>query len=311
MALAGQRAAPGAGLARARRRRRRGETATALGFLAPNAIGFLAFTLGPIAGSLVLSFFSWPLLSSPSFVGLDNYANLLTRDRVFHQVLFNTLYFVFVYVPLNLVISMGLAVWLSGRVRGANLFRVLFFMPVVTPMVANALIWTLLYQPRDGLFDRLLLAVHLPAPNWLGTFAWAMPSVIAMSLWAGFGYNLLVFSAGLRAVPKDLYDAASVDGATGWQQFWRVTLPLLTPSVFFALVLTLISSFQVFTQPYVLTDGGPGDSTTTLVLSLFDNAFRFYRMGYASAIAWFLFVLIMLVTAFQFVTQRRWVHYDF
>jgi multiple sugar transport system permease protein len=284
---------------------------TALAFLAPNALGFLAFTLGPIAASLVLSFFAWPLVSSPTFTGLDNYATLLTRDQAFHQVILNTLYYVFVYVPLNLVVSLGLAVWLSDRVRGANLFRVLFFLPVVTPLVANALVWTLLYQPRDGILDRLLQAVHLPGPNWLGSFAWAMPSIILMSVWAGFGYNLLVFAAGLRAIPRDLYDAAAVDGATRWQQFWRLTLPLLTPSLFFALVLTLISSFQVFTQPYLLTGGGPADVTTTLVLSLFDNAFQFYRMGYASAIAWILFLLVMLVTAVQFLGQRRWVHYDF
>lgn len=291
------------------RPQRRRDARSAAGFLLPNALGFLVFTLVPIVASLAISFFDWPLTSTPHFVGIDNFARLFTRDPVFARVLLNTLYFVAVYVPCNLVISLGLAVWLDSRVRGADVFRVLLFMPVVTPMVANAMVWTLIYVP-GGFLGWFVGALHLPSANWLGSDQWAMPAVIAMSLWAGFGYNMLIFTAGLRGIPEALYDAASIDGANRWQQFWRVTLPMLTPTVFFGLVMTLITSFQVFTQPYVLTQGGPGNDTATLVFYLFDRGFRAFQMGYASAIAWVVFVLIMLVTSAQFLFQRRWVNYD-
>ena len=288
------------------------DTLSAYAFLLPNGLGFLAFTLIPIVASLVLSLFNWPLQSAPTFVGLSNYVDLVTKDPVFKQVFLNTLFYVVGYVPLNLVLSLGIAVWLSSRISGKNLFRVVFFLPVVTPMVANALIWTLLYAPGNGVFDWFLRSVvRLPAPNWLGSQTLAMPAMIVMSVWQGFGYNMLILSAGLQVIPRELYEAAAIDGASKPRRFWSVTLPLLTPFLFFALVMTLITSFQVFTQPYILTSGGPGVSTTTLVLYLYNNGFQFYKMGYASALAWILFVIIMVITAMQFVAQKRWVHYDY
>ena len=288
------------------------DTLSAYAFLLPNGLGFLAFTLIPIVASAVLSLFNWPLQSAPTFVGLSNYVALVTKDPVFKQVFLNTLFYVVGYVPLNLILSLGIAVWLSSRIRGKNLFRVVFFLPVVTPMVANALIWTLLYAPGNGVFDWFLSSVvHLPAPNWLGSQTLAMPAMIVMSVWQGFGYNMLILSAGLQVIPRELYEAAAMDGASKPRRFWSVTLPLLTPFLFFALVMTLITSFQVFTQPYILTSGGPGVSTTTLVLYLYNNGFQFYKMGYASALAWILFVIIMVITAMQFVAQKRWVHYDY
>jgi multiple sugar transport system permease protein len=294
-----------------RPRRGGGETAAAYGFLAPNGIGFLAFTLIPIVASFVLSLFDWPLLSSPSYVGLKNYSDLATKDPVFGQVLLNTVSFVVGYVPFNLLLSLGVAVWLSSKIRARNLFRIVFFLPVVTPMVANAMIWTLLYAPNSGIIDWFLTTlVHVPGPNWLGSQNLAMPAMVVMSLWQGFGYNMLIFSAGLQVIPRDLYEAAALDGASAWRRFLNITLPLLTPFIFFGLVLTLITSFQVFTQPYVLTGGGPGVSTTTLVLYLYNNGFQYFRMGYASALAWILFLIIMAITIVQFVAQRRWVHYE-
>jgi multiple sugar transport system permease protein len=293
------------------RQRGGGETAAAYGFLAPNGIGFVAFTLIPIVASFVLSLFDWPLLNSPSYVGLKNYSDLATKDPVFGQVLLNTVSFVVGYVPFNILLSLGIAVWLSSKIRARNLFRIVFFLPVVTPMVANAMIWTLLYAPDTGVLDWFISTVfHVPGPNWLGSQNLAMPAMVAMSLWQGFGYNMLIFSAGLQVIPGDLYEAAALDGASAWRRFLNITLPLLTPFIFFGLVLTLITSFQVFTQPYVLTGGGPGVSTTTLVLYLYNNGFQYFRMGYASALAWILFLIIMAITIVQFVAQRRWVHYE-
>jgi multiple sugar transport system permease protein len=289
---------------------RRRDGRAAVGFLLPGGLGFLAFTAFPIVASLVLSFFDWPVLGAPSFVGLGNFRELLTTDPVFKTAMLNTLLFVVLYVPVNIVISMGLAVWISPRIVGRRYYRTLFFIPAVTPMVGNAVVFGLLYTPR-GLVDstfQSVLGVH--APNFLGSSTWAMPAVVLMSVWQGFGYNLLVFSAALDAVPPSLTEAAAIDGAGPGRQFFSVVLPLLSPSLFFATVLTLISSFQVFVQPYILTGGGPGNSTTTLVMYLYQSGFQNFRLGFASAIAWVLFVIIMVVTAVQFLGQKKWVHYD-
>lgn len=297
------------GTARSYSRQRQGRTA--FWFLLPNLTGFCLFTLLPIAASLVLSLFEWPLIGEPVFAGLHNYIRLFTSDLVFRSVIVNTLYFVAGYIVCNLVVSLGLAVWLTSRIRGRAIFRVVFFLPVVTPMVANAVVWRLLYAPEQGTLAWLTHAlVGGQAPNWLGSSTWAMPALIVMSVWQGFGYNMVIFIAGLESIPVSLHEAAMIDGAGRWNRFWRVSLPLLSPSMFFATVMTLITAFQVFTQPYILTGGGPGPRTTTLVLYLYQQGFQNYAMGYASAIAWVLFILIMIVTLVQFRGQRRWVHYE-
>jgi multiple sugar transport system permease protein len=283
--------------------------ATVLAFLLPNGLGFLGFTLLPLLASLVLSFLSWPLLGQYKFVGLDNYIRLFTKDPVFFRVFLNTLYFVVGYVPLNLIFAVAIAVWLNSNLRGGRIFRLIFFLPVFTPMVANALVWRLLLSPH-GVIDYALSRFHLPSPNWLGSDRWAMPAMILMSIWQGFGYNMLVFSAGLRSIPRPLYEAAAIDGAKPWTRFWKITLPMLTPSIFFGMVMTFITSFQVFVQPYVLTAGGPGVSTTTVVYYLYNNGFQYFKMGYASAVAWVLFAIIMIATALQFGFQKRFVHYE-
>jgi multiple sugar transport system permease protein len=292
-------------------RRRRREMLTALMFLLPNLAGFLLFTCIPLVASLVLSLFDWPLVSSPTFIGLRNYVHMFTGDAAFYQVLANTLTFVFGYVPLNIVISLGIAVWLSTLVRARNLARILFFVPVMTPMVGVALVWVLMYQPQNGVIDWAWRALtHTTGPDWTGSARWAIPAIIIVTLWQNVGYNMLVFSAGLQAIPQQYYEAASIDGANRWTRFWHITLPMLSPSIFFGTVLTIITSLQVFDQPFIVTGGGPGISSTTMVLYLYQNAFSYFHMGYASAIAWALFVLIMIFTALQFFLQRKWVYYE-
>jgi len=288
---------------------RKGDGKSAIPFLTPGAIGFLAFTLFPVFASLAMSFFDWPVLGSPSFLGLGNYSELLS-DTTFRTALVNTLVFVVLYVPVNIVLSLGLAAWISPRIKGRRFYRVVFFIPAVTPIVGNAVVFSLLLTP-NGLIDSTMKSLFgVGAPNFLGSTSWALPAVVMMSVWQGFGYNLLVFSAAMDAVPPSLTEAASIDGAGTVRQFFSIVLPLLSPSIFFATVLTLISSFQVFTQAYVLTGGGPGSSTTTLVMYLYQSGFQFFRLGFASAVAWVLFVIIMFITGLQFLAQKKWVHYD-
>lgn len=283
----------------------------ALAFLTPNAIGFLAFTLIPFAASLVLSFFDWPLIGSPSFAGIGNWSKLLTEDPNFWPVLWNTVYFAVAYVIGNLVVSLGLALWLSSRIHFKGLFRWVFFLPVVSPMVANAVVWRLLLTPNEGLFASIsMILFGSPGPNWLGDTNWAMPAVIMMSIWQGFGYNMIIFVAGIGSIPQQVYEAAAIDGANWWQRTFRITLPLLTPSIFFAVIMTIISSLQTFAQPFILTSGGPGNSTTTLVYYLYQRGFQGYEMGYASTIAWSLFAIILVVTFIQYRGQNRWVNYQ-
>ncbi|OFR33030.1 ABC transporter substrate-binding protein [Actinomyces sp. HMSC065F11] len=274
-------------------------------------MGFLAFTLIPFAASLVLSFFDWPLIGSPSFAGIGNWSKLLTEDPNFWPVLWNTVYFAVAYVIGNLVVSLGLALWLSSRIHFKGLFRWVFFLPVVSPMVANAVVWRLLLTPNEGLFASIsMILFGNPGPNWLGDTNWAMPAVIMMSIWQGFGYNMIIFVAGIGSIPQQVYEAAAIDGANWWQRTFKITLPLLTPSIFFAVIMTIISSLQTFAQPFILTSGGPGNSTTTLVYYLYQRGFQGYEMGYASTIAWSLFAIILVVTFIQYRGQDRWVNYQ-
>jgi multiple sugar transport system permease protein len=291
-------------------RGRRGDGKAATGFMAPSMLGLLAFTAFPIVASLIIGFYNWPVIGTHTFIGLKNYQNLLT-SKEFHTAILNTFVFVLLYVPLNIVISLGLAVWIGSKgIRFRGLYRTIFFIPAVTPVVANAAIFSLILSP-NGLIDSLMQTwFGVQAPNFLGSKTWAMPAVVMLSIWQGFGYNMLVFSAALDAVPASLTEAAAIDGAGTVARFFRIVLPLITPSIFFAVVLTLISSFQVFTQAYVLTGGGPGNATTTMVVYLYEQGFQFYKMGLASAVAWVLFIIILVITVFQFIGQKRWVHYD-
>lgn len=287
----------------------RAEARRAWVFVGPSLAGLAIFTLFPTAMALGISLFDWPVFGERTLRGLGNYADLLD-DPIFRRVILNTCLFVVLYVPLNVIVSLGLAVWLGPHIWGRQAFRVLFFIPVMTPMVANAMVWRLLFQP-GGLLDtssQSLFGVH--APNFLGSTAWAMPAIVTMSVWQGFGYNFLVFSAALDQVPHSQLESAQIDGASTFDRFRYITLPMITPSIFFATTMTLITSFQVFAQPFILTQGGPGVATQTLVMYIYDQGWQFLNMGLASAAGWVLFVIIMGITAIQFLGQKRWVHYD-
>jgi multiple sugar transport system permease protein len=291
------------------RRRRWGDLPTAFWFLLPSLIGFLAFMLIPLVASFVLSFTNWQLLAPPQFVGLDNYVRALTRDPAFWQVLTNTLFYTVEYLVLNIIISLVLAVWIASVKRGKTWFRVIFFLPTFTPMIAASVVWVLIFTP-DGLLDSVIRQLGVTFPSFLLDQGLAMQAVIIVSLWGGVGYNMVLFNAALDLVPQSYLDAAKIDGASAWQRFWRIRLPLISPTVFFGTVMTAITSLQVFDQIYVMTKGGPGSSTVTLGFSIYQSGFSNYQMGYASSLAWVMFMMIMALTALQFWLQRKWVHYD-
>lgn len=285
------------------------EAITAYIFILPSFLGFAIFLLVPMVMSAGLSLYDWELLRPPVFIGLDNYYDL-ARDPLFKTVLFNTAYYAFGLVPLNIVVSLGLALWLNTKLRGLTFYRMAFFLPVVTVTVAVSLIWKWMYEPRVGIINQGLALFGITGPNWLADPVWAMPALIILGLWKGFGYNMVLFLAGLQGIPAALYEAAMIDGANTWQRFWKITLPLLTPVMFLAVILTVISSFQIFDQAFVMTAGGPSNATNTIVLYIFQNGFQFFKMGYASAIAWALFAVIFTFTLIQMWLQRHWVQYE-
>lgn len=280
-------------------------------FLLPNLIGFVVFTSGPVLFSLFLGFMEWQILRPMRFAGLDNYYRLIFEDTLFHKVLWNTAVYTFTAVPLGILCSLGLALALNQGLRGQTVYRTMFFMPVVSSMVAVALLWRWLYNPEFGLINYLLTGIGVSnPPQWLSDEGWAMPSIIIMSVWKGMGYNMVIFLAGLQGIPQHLYEAAQVDGANRWTRFRHITIPMLSPTTFFVVVIALIHSFQVFEQALVMTEGGPADATHTLVLFIYRNAFQFFKMGYAAAAAWVLFLIVFLLTMIQVRFQKEWVHYE-
>ena len=280
-------------------------------YLAPGMTGFFLFIVLPLVFSLIISLFDWQLYGSPTFVGVSNYVNLLNgSDPAFFRVLLNTAVFAIFYTTLNLIVSTLVAVWLQsvgGRLAG--FFRVIFFIPVVTPMVANALVWRLMLD-EHGVVNSFLGVLGISGPAWLASETWAMVALVMMSLWQVVGYNIVVLGAGLNNINPSVLEAARVDGTGPVQRFTKVIFPLLSPALFFCTVMTLIGAFKIFAQPYMLTKGGPGNSTTTIVLYLYNQGFSYDKLGYASAIAWVLFVIVMLITAVQFAGQKKWVNYD-
>ncbi|PJJ61993.1 carbohydrate ABC transporter permease [Compostimonas suwonensis] len=291
------------------RRPRRGVGGwTAAAFLAPGMLGFALFIVLPLLGSAVISLFEWPLYGDPVFIGFDNYAKLF-GDPTFYTVMVNTLIFAVVYTLLNLAVALAISLWLNTNVRFRGFWRVVYFLPVITPMVANALVWRLMFS-QDGLVNSLLAGVGITGPAWLSDARFALPIVIAMSVWQSFGYNVIVLSAGLGGIPQQILEAARMDGTNAWSRFRYIVLPMISPSLFFSSTMTMIGAFQVFVQPLFLTQGGPGEATNTFVLYLYRNGFVFDKLGYASALAWILFFFVMLITAIQFVGQRKWVTYD-
>lgn len=279
-------------------------------FLLPNLIGFLIFTAIPVGAAFILAFYDYDLLLGANWAGLENFREMFTTDEVFRAALFNTVYFTAVSVPLSVVLGLVTAMLVNQALRGIVIFRSIFLLPYVTVTVALSLVWKWIYLPDIGLINSVLGVFGIDGPPWLTSGTWAMPALILMSVWKGFGYNMVIFLAGLQGIPDHLYDAAKVDGATAWRRFLNVTLPLLSPTTFFVVVISVISSFQVFDQALIMTNGGPGTATTTLVLYIYQKGFQSFEMGYAAAVALVLFAVIFVFTVVQFLFQRRWVTYD-
>ncbi|MDA4895717.1 MULTISPECIES: carbohydrate ABC transporter permease [Microbacterium] len=291
-----------------RKRRRQGEQGAALAFLSPSAIGLTVFVAFPSVLAIVTSLFHWPTWGDVSFAGGDNYAALFAPGSDFPAALVNTIVFTAIVVPLNLVLTVAMAFWISTS-RFRQLYRVLFFLPVVTPSVATAIIWKLLYQP-GGVVDWLAGAFGIDLPNVLGSSSTALVAVVAVIIWQGFGYNLLIFSAAIDQLPDDVLAAASLDGAGRIRQLFQIKIPLMTPAIFFASTVTLIQAFQIFNEPYIMTAGGPGTSTITVVMNVYQTAFQGGQLGAAAAPAMVLFGLILVVTLIQWSGQKKWVHYE-
>jgi multiple sugar transport system permease protein len=276
-------------------------------FIAPWLIGFVLFTLGPMIASAVISFTNFDILTPARWAGLANYARLI-NDRLFLNTVYNTLFYTILAVPTQLVIALGLALLLNMRLRGVGVFRTLFYLPTVVPAVAGVLLWVMLLNPDFGLFNRLLWAVGLPGLPWLTDTTTAKPALVLIGLWY-VGSQMLVFLAALQGVPPELYDAAHIDGANAVARFRNVTLPMITPALFFNLVVGIINASQTFTLAFIGTGGGPANSTKFLVLYIYEQGFQSMRMGYASALAWALLLFIMVLTLFQF-RLSRWVYYE-
>lgn len=288
----------------------RREAFTAYGFLLPNLLGFLAFTFLPVIAALLISFTEWDLLRQASWIGLDNYTRLVS-DPLFHRVLRNTLLYVLGTVPVQMMLALLIALALNQRIPGQTFFRTAFFMPVVASTVAVALVWRWIYHADFGLLNSFLYAIGVTdPPSWLSSTTWALPAIIIMSVWQQIGFSMVLFLAGLQGVPQSLYEAATIDGAGPFARFRFITLPLLSSTTFFVLVIGIINSFQVFDQALVMTNGGPANATNTIVFNIYRYGFQFFQMGYAAAMAWVLFAIIFIVTVVQFRYQRNWVHYD-
>jgi multiple sugar transport system permease protein len=285
------------------------EGLAAVFFLLPNLVGFLIFTAIPVGAAFVLAFYDYDLLLGASFAGLENFRELAS-DEVFRAAFFNTVYFTTVSVPLSVVLGLVTAMLVNQALRGVVIFRSIFLLPYVTVTVALSLVWKWIYLPDVGLINSALGIIGIDGPAWLTSERWAMPGLIIMTVWKSFGYNMVLFLAGLQNIPEHLYDAAKVDGATGWRRFLHITLPMLSPTTFFVVVISIISSFQVFDQALIMTNGGPGTATTTLVLYIYQVGFQSFEMGYAAAVALVLFAAIFIFTVVQFMFQRRWVTYD-
>lgn len=280
----------------------------ALFFLLPSAIPLLAFTLVPMVSSLWVSLHQWNLISPMQWVGLDNYANLLT-DPMTRRVFLHTLIYVAGYLPLVYAGGLGLALVLNQRLKARAFLRATYFLPVVTSWVVVALVWKWLLNPANGLVNEVLGFFGVPGPGWWTDPQWALPAVILSSAWKDLGFVMVILLAGLQSIPSDVYEAALVDGANNWQRFWRITLPLLSPSTFFVVVISLINGFQVFDQVFVMTGGGPSGSSQVVVGQIYDLTFRYGRAGEASALSWILFAVILVITVVQIRGQRKWVHY--
>ena len=292
------------------------EAIAAYVFLLPNFVGFLLFTSIPVLASLFLSFVEWDLLSwPPKFVGLNNFTSLM-QDPFFWKYTWNTVYMM-AAIPIGMAGSLILALALNQKLKGIVIFRTVYFLPTLCSGVAIFMLWRLIYNPEFGVLNAAIakfgemIGLSLQGPQWLTDENWAKPALIIMGVWQTVGgYNMILYLAALQGVPRDLYDAAEVDGANSWQKFWNVTWPQISPTTFFIAIMSVIGGFQAgFDPAYIMTGGGPNGSTTTLIYYLYNNAFQWHQMGYAAAIAWVLFIIVFLFTIVQWKSFGKKVHY--
>jgi len=277
-------------------------------FLLPWIVGFLAFTLGPLIAALLLGFTSWNGFNPTQWIGLDNYISIFTSDPVFWQSLRVTVVFAVLYLPLSLVLGFGMALIMNQNLPGITFFRTAYYLPYVVSGVAVAVMWGFVFHREYGVLNWLLGLVGLDRISWLASETWALPSLVIVELWR-VGGSVVIYLAGLQGIPTELYDSVKVDGANWWHRLWGVTIPMVSPTIFFNLIIGLIGTFQVFTQAYVMTQGGPNYATYFYALNIYNTAFQDLRLGYASALAWILFVIIMILTLITFWGSRRWVYY--
>lgn len=281
-------------------------------WISPWLIGFIIFALGPILVSLYLSFTEYKIAGSPVWIGMENYRQAFFEDKLFWPSLYRTVYFAVATVILGVLGSLLAALLLNQNMRGRNIFRALYYLPSLTPVVALAILWQWLLQPQVGLVNYALSLVDINGPGWLTSRQWAIPSMVIISLWASIGGGrMIIFLAGLQGVPKELYESAELDGASTIQRFIHITLPMISPVILFNVILGVIGSFSVFSLAYVATNGGPNYATWFFVLHLYYNAFSYFQMGYASALAWVFFIIIFALSYLQIKLSDRWVYYEF
>jgi multiple sugar transport system permease protein len=289
---------PGSGVPRGRLGQRTGEAIAGYLFVLPDVIGLSVFVVLPIATAVYLSFHDWNGLSDPIFAGFDNFKGLF-GDLAFWSSLRTTLVYVLIFVPSLLVVSLALAMLVNQKLKFTWFFRSAFFLPVMFSLVVASVVWGQIMQEKGGLLNNLLATLAIPPQPWLGSTSQALVAIVIVVLWQGVGYNMIIFLAGLQDIPSDIYDAAAVDGANAWSRFWRITVPLLRRTTVFVLITSLIAAFQAFDPMFVLTAGGPANSTTTTVFYIYQNAFSFLRLGYASAISLVLFLMILALSGLQ------------
>ena len=289
--------------------RQRGDAWTFYLWIAPWLIGFLIFLAWPLVQSLYLSFTDFRILNTPTFTGLQNVERLI-NDQTFWKSLRVTVLYVIGAAPLGNVIALIVAMLLAQKLRGVNWWRTIYFMPSVAAGVAIAVMWSFIFNPDFGLFNTFLGWLGIQGPGWITSEDWALPAIIIMAWWGGIGGQMVIYLAGLKGIPQVFYESADIDGAGGWAKFWNITIPMLSPTIFFNVIVGIIGAFQVFDPAYVLTDGGPNNATRTYIFNLYEEAFIFTNMGYASLLAWVLFVIILILTLITFRISRDRVYYE-
>jgi multiple sugar transport system permease protein len=287
----------------------RRETMWAYILIAPWIIGFIAFTAGPMIASAYFSLTEYDVINPPRFVGLENWQYMFTEDPLFWHSLRVTLTYAIAAIPMGLVLGLALALLLNANVPGLTIWRTLFYMPSVVSGVAVSVLWSYIFNPRFGIVNWILSWFNIKGPGWLSSVDWALPALIIMSLW-GVGGGMIIYLAGLQGIPTTLYEAATIDGANKWHQFWRITLPLITPVILYNLITGIIGTFQYFVQAYIMTDGGPANATLVYNLYLYRNTFRWGRLGFGSAMAWFLMFVVLAMTLMVFRSSAAWVYYE-